>query len=392
MSNIKTFEKPVGFHDLLPDTTAKKRIIENQLQALFDRWGYREMMTPTLEYEETVGKVSKITSEKLFKLLDRMGQTLVLRPDMTAPIARVVSSILKNQNWPIRLSYHSNVFRAQAIEGGRAAEFFQSGIELVGEGTPDADVEVLALAVEALKLLKVGDFSLIVGHTGYLDGILEDIIEDGSFRDKLKTFLADKNFVGYREEVLALTQSDEEKNILLSVLKMQGDITELETALTRTKSERAKKVLTDLIEVWNLLKIYQAEEYITFDLTMVPHLEYYTGLVFEGTVANLGFPICGGGRYDSLLDAFDNPQQAIGFALKINRILDIAAIMSDEKDIIKVIYDNKHQKEALGYAADLRKESNAIVETYQIEGKDKSSIAFDENAEIVWLIEEETEK
>jgi len=391
MDKRKAFEKPVGFRDLLPEVTAKKRWIENKLQHLFHQWGYDEMMTPTLEYDETVGAASKIASLKMFKLLDRTGQPLVLRPDMTSPIARVVSSLLKNQEKPIRLSYHSNVFRAQENEAGRIAEFYQSGVELIGEGTPDADAEILALAAEALNMLEVGSFRLVVGHTGYLNGILEEWVEDQPTRDILKSYLADKNIVGYRKRVQEAVSSQQGVNSLLSILDLHGDISQLKHGLEQTKSLQAKKAIYDLTEVWRLLKIYRVEEGISFDLTLVPHLEYYTGMVFEGTAENTGFPICGGGRYDSLLNAFDNPQQAIGFALKINRILDISQINPPIEKKIKVLYDFEHQEQALKYVIDKRKQSDIKIETFRIESKDRKPFSFDQDTEVIWFVGKEQE-
>lgn len=386
MDKLKAFEKPIGFRDLLSNVTAKKRLIENSLQELFSKWGYQEVITPTLEYDETVGKASKIPDFKMFKLVDRLGKTLVLRPDMTAPIARVVSSIIRNQVKPTRLSYHSNVFRSQENEAGKVAEFYQSGIELIGEGTPDADAEVLALAAESLELLHIGSFRLAVGHTGFLNGLLDDWVKDERSKDTLKAFLSEKNIVGYREKVREIVSSKEGITRLMAILEFQGDDKKLVEALQHTESPMARQAINELLQVWKLLKIYGVESNVTFDLTLVPHLEYYTGMVFEGTAEHTGFPICSGGRYDSLLEAFNNSQQAVGFALKINRILEISNIKQGFEKGIKVIYDAEHQEEALSYVTKMRKQSKA-VETYRIDGKDIPNIKTDD--ETVWLVGEE---
>ncbi len=367
MGKVKEFEKPVGFHDLLPTLSAKKRLIENKLQELFQMWGYREIHTPTLEFDETVGKASKIPNEKMFKLLDRTGKTLVLRPDMTAPIARVVSSILKEDGRPIRLSYHSNVFRAQENEAGRASEFFQSGVEFIGEGTPSADAEILALATESLKLLNIGDFRITVGHTGYLNGILNEWIDNEEIKETLKKYLAEKNMVGYRDKVKEVVSSEKGIQALLSVFKINGDFLSLSRALAFTESDEVKKAINDLMQVGKLLQIYGVDSYVSYDLSLVPHLEYYTGMVFEGTAKKTSFPVCSGGRYDTLFKAFNNPQQAIGFALKINRILEISQSQEDDTTHIIVLYDNKHQEEALTYILKMRSTTNRVVESYRIE-------------------------
>ncbi|MFT9487261.1 MAG: ATP phosphoribosyltransferase regulatory subunit [Tepidibacillus sp.] len=371
MGKLQSFEKPIGFRDLLPNITAKKRWMENQLQGLFHRWGYQEIVTPTLEYDETVGKASAIPSNKTFKLLDRLGHTLVLRPDMTAPIGRVVSSLLKNQDLPYRISYHSNVFRAQEHEAGRAAEFYQSGVELIGEGTPDADAEVLVLAIESLKQVKVGAFRLVIGHTGFLQGVLAEWVTDQEVQTKMREALSEKNMVGYQQLVDEFVDSEKGQKVLQSLLSFQGDGAMLEQALNIAVSYQAKQAIGELVEIWKLLKLYDVETYITFDLTLVPHLDYYTGMVFEGTTERIGFPILSGGRYDTLLKAFDNSLAATGFALHMDRILDVSEVQLPTERRIKVIYDQAHRDQALSYAFKLRREEQIMVETHRIEKNEK---------------------
>lgn len=147
MSKPKGFEKPAGVRDYLPYAAEKLRAIERSVLDCMSGWGYRQILTPTMEYYDTVGMASSTSDRKLFKLLNNRGTTMVLRSDMTAPIARVVASMLKEEPLPLRLSYHANVFRAIEEEAGKEAEFFQTGVELVGDDSPEADAEVVALAV-----------------------------------------------------------------------------------------------------------------------------------------------------------------------------------------------------------------------------------------------------
>ncbi len=390
MGKIKPFEKPVGFRDLLTEMTAKKRAVEGHLQQLFQSWGYEEILTPTLEFDETIGKASAISSGKMFKLQDRLGHTLVLKPDMTAPIARVVSSILKDHPVPVRLSYHTNVFRAQENEAGRASELYQSGVELIGEGTPDGDAEVIALAIESLKQLQLNDFQLVVGHTSFLYGILADWVEEKDQQEELISDLSCKNMVGFKQKIEKWVTDREGQQSLLTFAHLQGDIRVLDQAKAIAKSERAKQAIEDLYQVWKLIKIYGLESYITFDLTLVPHMEYYTGMVFVGTVKGIGFPVCGGGRYDSLLDAFGNPQAAIGFAIHLDRILEGSKIEAPRKRKVKVIYDQEHREEALHYVLTRRNEQNISIETQRYTGKNvdyEIDMVNEQGKEIIWFIE-----
>ncbi|MGZ4032997.1 MAG: ATP phosphoribosyltransferase regulatory subunit, partial [Tumebacillaceae bacterium] len=137
------FEKPRGVRDVLPPLAARKREVEKSIAKVFSRWGYEEIVTPTFEYADTfLNGAFRSDEDNMFKFIERSGRTVVLRPDMTAPIARVVSSLLKEQPLPIRLSYDASIFRTQDSTAGRDAEFTQAGVELIGDATPDADAEV----------------------------------------------------------------------------------------------------------------------------------------------------------------------------------------------------------------------------------------------------------
>lgn len=215
MSKPKGFEKPAGVRDYLPFAVDKLRAIERRVLDCMAGWGYRQIMTPTMEYYDTVGVASSTSDQKLFKLLNNRGTTMVLRSDMTAPIARVVSSLLKEEPLPLRLSYHANVFRAIEEEAGREAEFFQTGVELVGDDSPDADAEVIALAVASLQAAGVKSFKIAVGHVGFLNGLLEDVVpgrED--IQEALKDGLLHRDYVGYRETLAELSLSPQQRDEL----------------------------------------------------------------------------------------------------------------------------------------------------------------------------------
>ncbi|MBC8081520.1 MAG: ATP phosphoribosyltransferase regulatory subunit, partial [Gorillibacterium sp.] len=199
MSKPKGFEKPTGVKDYVPEVVDRLRRIESHVLKCMESWGYRQIITPTLEFYDTVGAASATIDKKLFKLLDQNGRTLVLRSDMTAPIARVVSSLLKDEPLPLRLAYHSNVFRAFAEEAGKESEFFQTGVELVGDGTPEADAEVIALAIASLQAAGIHQFKIALGHLGFLNGLFNETLPDQIDKQKaLKTSLLNRDYVLYR--------------------------------------------------------------------------------------------------------------------------------------------------------------------------------------------------
>ncbi|HEU4964500.1 MAG TPA: ATP phosphoribosyltransferase regulatory subunit, partial [Bacilli bacterium] len=163
------FEKPRGVRDVLPPLAAHKREIEKKIAKVFMYWGYEEIVTPTFEYADTfLNGAYRGAEDNMFRFIERSGRTVVLRPDMTAPIARVVSSVLKDLEYPIRLSYNASIFRQQGEVAGRDAEFTQSGVEMIGDESEDADAEVIALAVTALREAGVQGFSLAIGQVAFL--------------------------------------------------------------------------------------------------------------------------------------------------------------------------------------------------------------------------------
>ncbi|MGO4111602.1 ATP phosphoribosyltransferase regulatory subunit [Paenibacillus sp. YAF4_2] len=364
MSKPKVFEKPIGVKDYLPNAVAKLRHIERDVLACMKGWGYEQIITPTMEYYDTVGVASSTSDQKLFKLLNNRGTTLVLRSDMTAPIARVVSSLLKESQFPLRLSYHGNVFRSIEEESGREAEFFQTGVELVGDASAEADAEVVALAIASLKAAGVNRFKIAIGHVGFLNGLFEETLAGrGEAQEQLKSCLLNRDYVGYRESLRELELEEPVQRELEGILRLRGGQEICEQALELSADATAQKSIRHLCEIWDVLKAYGVCEHVLIDLTMIGDFSYYTGMTFEGYAADLGFPVASGGRYDNLLSQFGRPAPATGFALKTTRILELVGAEEDTagKERVLIGYDGQGRAEALGSAQQLREQGTAVV-------------------------------
>lgn len=363
MSKPKGFEKPAGVRDYLPHAVTKLRRIEREVLACMDRWGYRQIMTPTMEYYDTVGVASSTSDQKLFKLLNKRGTTMVLRSDLTAPIARVMSSLLKDEPLPVRLSYHANVFRAIEEEAGREAEFFQTGVELVGDDTPEADAEVIALAIESLKAAGVEKFKIAMGHMGYLNGLLQEVLpERTEDQESLKQDLLNRDYVGYRNTIASLSLTEVQQDQLEGILKLRGGREIAGQALEISSNELARASIDHLSKVWEVLEAYDVSRHVLFDLTMLGDFSYYTGMTFEGYAAELGSPVASGGRYDKLLRQFGRAVPATGFALKTNRILDgVQGEEIVEELPILIRYTASYRKEGLAKASELRAQGHSVI-------------------------------
>ncbi|MGD6817170.1 ATP phosphoribosyltransferase regulatory subunit [Metabacillus sp. 84] len=354
------FEKPLGMRDTLPALYKTKKAVREKITSEISGWGYDFIETPTLEYYETVGVQSAILDQQLFKLLDQQGKTLVLRPDMTAPIARVAASRLTGSS-PLRLAYQANVYRAQQREGGRAAEFEQIGVELIGDDSISADAEAISLMISALKASGLGNFRVAIGHIGFADALFKEILGNQERADKLRRFLYEKNYVGYREHVKSLALSSIDKERLLDFLTFRGDAAKMEQALSICESDECRQAIDELQKLWDMLEQFGAAEYVRVDLNIVSHMSYYTGILFEVYTDKTGFPLGNGGRYNRLMEKFDRPAAATGFGLQLGHLLEALDVMEKGECKHCVIFSQERMKEAIDFAGELRGDGKQTV-------------------------------
>jgi len=313
---------PYGTKDILPLDAARKRQVENELARLFLAWGYQEVVTPTFEYYETLkAGAPEESDDSSFRFFDRNGRMLALRPDMTTPIARVAVMRMKENPLPLRLFYLANVFRQEESQAGRQCEFYQAGVELLGAGGIAADAEVVALAVEALIAGGLSDFQVCLGQVDFIGGIMADAGLSSIERQNIKRFLLERNMVGLTELLTQCQIDPDIKQLLQQLPMLHGKMDMLQQVRGRVKNKISQAALDNLAEIYGLLQNYGIDRYVTFDLGIIRDFEYYTGMVFEAYTTGLGYPICGGGRYDRMAAAFGREQPATGFALGIERVL-----------------------------------------------------------------------
>ncbi|WP_223701343.1 ATP phosphoribosyltransferase regulatory subunit [Sutcliffiella deserti] len=361
MSKLFMFEKPLGMRDTLPSLYEVKKQVKNTMTTEINQWGYQFMETPTLEYYETVGEASAILDQQLFKLLDQQGHTLVLRPDMTAPIARVAASQLVNDGYPLRLAYSANVFRAQQNELGRPAEFEQIGVECIGDRSTSADAEMIALMISLLKQVGVTTFTIAIGHVGFLQELFLDIVGNEERAGTLRRYLYEKNYVGYREHVKSLSLSSIDKKRLLSLLDLRGDSSKIGLATELVEGEAGRKAIEELKQLWTMLEAYGVQDNVKLDLNIVSHMSYYTGIVFEAYAGNIGFPIGNGGRYDQLFQKFDRDKSATGFGIHLDRLLEAKDSKKTAVSIHGVLFSQERREEAIRFAGLKRKDGKRVV-------------------------------
>ena len=313
---------PYGTKDILPMDAARKRGMENELARLFLSWGYQEVITPTFEYYETLrASAPETADDSTFRFFDRSGRMLALRPDMTTPIARVAVMRMRERPLPLRLFYLANVFRQEETQAGRQCEFYQAGVELLRAGGVAADAEVVALAVEALLAAGLSDFQVCLGQVDFISGIMAEAGLDAATAHKVKQALIERNMVGLGELLAESGIEPCNRDLLQQLPMLHGKMDMLRNVRQRVKNQISQAALDNLAEIYHLLEKYGIDRYVMFDLGIIRDFEYYTGMVFETYTTGLGYPICGGGRYDRMAGSFGREQPATGFALGIERIL-----------------------------------------------------------------------
>ncbi|RYM06964.1 ATP phosphoribosyltransferase regulatory subunit [Sporolactobacillus sp. THM7-7] len=367
MTQPYMFEKPLGLRDTLPDAQRAIAGLENVFHQELRLWGYDFIQTPALEYAETIGRASAIADRELFKFLDVEGHPVVLRPDMTTPIARVAASSLRKQPLPLRLAYTAALYRSQKKEGGHPSEFKQAGAELIGDATPYADAEIISLMKTILEKSGLESIRLAVGHVGFVNAFFYDIVKDKETVGQLRQLLYNKNDVGFRDYVASLHLPEalaQRLNAFIDSRRLNNEETlkYLET-LTAGSAPPVRSYYENIAELVKLLEIDHLDGKFDLDMTLVPHLSYYTGFVFQGFGGGLGFPVASGGRYDDLLAKFNRPCPATGFGIRLDRLM--SAIKSggrnEETRKTAIIYDRENAGRAMQFAMQERERGRSIV-------------------------------
>ncbi len=358
----KVYEIPYGTKDILPGEMKVRRTIENNILAVFEKWGYEEVKTPSFEYADIFKLANK---ESDFQFFDRNNNLLALRNDMTAPIARIVANRLQGGNKIKRLCYISNLYRYESIQAGRQCEFEQAGVELFGAGGAAADAEIIALAGKCLQRAGLQKFSISIGHIGFINGVAEETGLNDEQIAVLKGCLRRHDAVGIQELAETFSGIDIKKqDVLRRLLFLQGDIgliAELEEIFT---GDTTKQALAELKKIYQLVTAYGLADCIKFDLGLNRSLDYYTGMLFEIYLPGIGFSVAGGGRYDKMMDNFNISCPATGFALGIDRIM---LALAKQKEIechskwdVFVAYSEGSIETAIKKAEGLRSEGKSV--------------------------------
>lgn len=350
---------PEGVRDIYNEECAKKLALQNRLHKMLHLYGYHDIQTPMFEFFDVFRKeIGTIPSKELYKFFDRDGETLALRPDMTPQIARAAATLFGEDDLPARLCYMGSTFINHSSYQGRLRECTQMGAELIGIDSVEADAEMLALVVDCLKKAGLSEFQITVGNVDFFQSMMDDAQVDEETEQRLRELINNRNYFGV-EELLEEEEVKRSAREAFSVLPtLTGGPEILEAAKRIAPNAKALTAVKRLGMIYEVLKSYKVDQYISFDLSMSGIYGYYTGIIFRGYTFGTGDALVKGGRYDHLIEKFGREAASIGFAIVVD---DLMSALERQKIQIPhhrkntlIVYDDGREKEAIRLAQEFR--------------------------------------
>lgn len=356
---------PEGVQDFLPEECGLKKDIEQKLRREFTLNGFQEVETPSFEYYDVFSKgIGAYMQENMVKFFDLKGRIMVLRPDVTVPISRMVGTSMSGVKAP-RLFYIQNAFAVNDYNIGQRSEFTQAGVEYMGRGGSSADAELIALAVKSMLCIGLRDFKVDIGQVGYFKGLIQSASLAPEEENQLRKLIDSKNNIELEYMLSSVDCDWKIKEKLFSLPGLFGGREIISQARLDAPNEACRQALDNLDQVFSALEGFGYGQYISVDLGMLHNYGYYSGVIFKGVSGELGFPILSGGRYDGLAGEFGQDRPAIGFALGIKRAL-IAlerqgALTADQPTVAIVGATASSLREGYAFAESLREKGVPVI-------------------------------
>ena len=334
------FTRPRGTRDFLFEEMRERKRAESTLRRIFEGYGYQEIKTPLFEELSLfTTKSGEEIVDQLYNFKDKSDRDLTLRPEITAPVARLyLNELEKTAVKPIKLYYYGSCFRYERPQKGRFRQFWQFGCELIGAKTPQGEAEVIALCSDAIQSLGITTADVNINHLGIIRGLFRHFDISTETQREIMVVI-DKGDKDLLIESLSgdepVIDNDELNQILLKLIDLVGDksiIGEVEELIA--PYDEPKDALNELKELIDLLESFKVENY-TLNLGVARGLDYYTGIVFEIYVPELGAQkqICGGGSY-SLVKVFGGQEvESTGFALGFDRLMNAIEELTDKEEL-----------------------------------------------------------
>lgn len=388
------FKKPRGTRDFLFVDMQERKYVENTIRQVVENYGFKEIKTPIFEdLELFTTRSGEGIKEELYHFQDKGGRDLSLRPEMTASVARLYNNNLQREAKPLKMYYFGSCFRYERPQAGRYRQFWQFGIEVIG-GTPIYnEAEIIAMANEVLDKLNIQNYEVAIGHLGIIKGVLNHLNIPVEMQTQIIASIDKEDYELLNQLLTNLDITDEYKDMITNIININGTRSDLESI-----KEQLKNIPESYEAVKNLDEILKTIEDFGFDdykvkLSIARGLDYYTGLVFEIYVPDLGAEkqITGGGTYN-LMGLFDSEEvESTGFAFGFDRIMEAyhkqnIQIPQDEIPRVLVIPIKKEYKtNAIKTAQQIR--AHNIITDIDLKGKKlKKNLSYANSHNINYVI------
>lgn len=326
---MDTFDKtseialPTGVKDFLPAKAAKIDYLSQTLHGVFRQWGFRRIVAPSLEYLQVLERgIGASLRDRVLRFDDRLsGKMVAFSPDITAQVARIVATRMREHPMPLRLCYSGRVLRHTEQQAGKDREIIQDGVELIGLDSPEADAEMIAMAVECLKALGATEFTVDIGQVEFFRGVMASLPLGKGLARQVEAAIAHKDSSGLQTLLRDADISPQAREEVLSLPRLFGGPEVLEKAAAVVSNDRSRRALENLRRVLDILKVYGVDQHVTLDLGELRGLDYHTGITFQGFLPGLGRAVCSGGRYDNLTARYGFPAPATGFTFNVLNLL-----------------------------------------------------------------------
>ena len=358
----KLLHTPEGVRDIYNVECGKKLALEGRIKKVFHLYGYHDIQTPTFEYFDVFRKeIGTVPSNELYKFFDKDGNTLALRPDITPSIARAAATLFQDEELPIRLCYTGSTFVNHSNYQGRLRETTQMGAELMGDDSVEADAEMLALVIESMLTIGLKEFQLSVGNVDFFQSLIEDACLDEEAELRVRELINNRNYFGVEEFLDSIQVKRSSKEAFSALNELVGGIDILAQAKNIAPNSKGVMAVKRLEKIYDTLKLYGVEKFVTFDLSMSGTYGYYTGIIFRGYTFGTGDAIVKGGRYDHLLEKFGKESASIGFVIVIDELMNAlirqkVRIVYTRKNTL-ILSDEGKQREAIALAKDFRRKA-----------------------------------
>lgn len=361
----KLLQTPDGVRDTYGTECEKKRNLLAKLHHVLKLYSYHDIETPTFEFFDIFNRdKGSVPSNEMYKFFDRDNNTLVLRPDITPSIARCVAKYYADEDFPVRLCYTGNTYINTLKLQGKLKETTQIGAELINDDSTAADAEIISTVIDCFKEIGIKDFQIEIGSMDYFVGLVKEsgISEETAVR--IKEYINIKNFFGLSEYLKELNVPDNIKEAFLAFDSLFGGEEMIDRAISYVTNDMSVQACERLRRIYKALSYYGYETNIGFDLSMLDGYNYYTGIIFRGYTYGTGDAIVTGGRYNNLLKQFGKDAPSIGFAFKVDELMNAMnrqdiEIPVERTDSI-VLYEIENQEAAIAFAMKKRADGRSV--------------------------------